>query len=165
MKIYCNGVTVQGYYDNIEIKVDNPYNNETINQIIEKMKNQEIQKILVTSYFGNIKSINLDLLLIETEKKQFFHQLNQLDMDSSFEVQKLAINFRKWTEWNKSKVIIDVLESYELQTIVVVHDLFNEIKISDGWSFLDDIISILQDYADTEERWNDIKEFWNNEAI
>ena len=62
MNIYSNGITVQGYYDDMEIKVDNPLNDKTIAKIIKKVKQPKIQKVLLLSYFGNVKSINLELI-------------------------------------------------------------------------------------------------------
>lgn len=103
--------------------------------------------------------------IMNEEDKFFTNVFNNLDMDSSFEVQKLAINFRKWAKWNKAKVTIEVLESYEFNTIVVVHNMFDEIHICDSWQFLKDIVEVLSEYADTDDRWEYMTYFWNNEVI
>lgn len=46
----------------MEIKVDNPLNDKRIAKIIKKVKQPKIQKVLLLSYFGNVKSINLELI-------------------------------------------------------------------------------------------------------
>ena len=106
-----------------------------------------------------------ETIVIQNEEEKFFNTFHQLDMDNSFEVQKLAINFRKWANWNKGEAIIDVYHSFKLDTIVVIHNLFDETKISNSWDFLKDVISILSEYADTDERWNDMTQFWNERTI
>lgn len=103
--------------------------------------------------------------IIKTEWNKIHNKLKNLDMDSAFEVQKLAINFRKWVEWNKGKVIIDVYDSYELDVIVVIHNIFDEIKISDSWGFLATILYVLQLYPQTDEDWEYMIDFWCNKTI
>lgn len=95
-----------------------------------------------------------------TPYETFFIRLHELDMDNRFEVQKLAINFRKWAKWNKGKVIIDIYESFELNTIVVIHNLFDEVKICDSWTFLADVEEVLEQYADTDESFDYMTYFW-----
>ena len=107
-----------------------------------------------------------DCIKIMNEEDKFFTNVfNDLDMDSSFEVQKLAINFRKWAEWNKGKVIIDVYQSYELDVIVVIHNIFDEIKIGDSWEFLATVLYVLQLYPQTNEDWEYMIDFWCKKTI
>lgn len=99
-----------------------------------------------------------------TPYNNFFNRFKDLDMDSAFQVQKLAINFKKWANWNKAQCTIEVLEAFQLNTIVVVHDLFTDTKIEDSWEFLNDIIYILELYADNEENFKYMVDFWTNEV-
>lgn len=94
----------------------------------------------------------------------FFNRFKDLDMDNAFQVQKLAINFKKWANWNKGQCTIEVLEAFRLNTIVVVHDLFTDTKIEDSWEFLNDVIYILEMYADNEENFKYMVDFWTNEV-
>lgn len=92
--------------------------------------------------------------------KNFFNKFENMDMNNEFEVKKLAINFRKWANWNKKKVTIDVYQSFALDVIVVIHDLFGEAKIVDSWEFLDSVVYILEMYIQTEKNWEYMTNFW-----
>ena len=115
---------------------------------------------MTSGILNDVKTIK-----IETEWNKIHNKLKNLDMDSEFEVQKLAINFRKWAEWNKGKVIIDVYQSYELDVIVVIHNIFDEIKIGDSWEFLATVLYVLQLYPQTNEDWEYMIDFWCKKTI
>ena len=102
-------------------------------------------------------------LKVENEWDKFCNQFKKLDMDSSFDVQLLAIAFRKWAEWNKGKCTIEVLQSFEFDTIIVLHDLFGDSKFEDSYEFLDDILYILDLYSDNDENWEYMIDFWYNQ--
>ena len=95
-----------------------------------------------------------------TPYERFFNKINDLDMDDCLEVRKLAINFRKWIDYNKGEVIIDIYESYTLKTIVVIHNFFDEIKICNSWDFLQDVEYVLDSYADSDESFTYMTNFW-----
>ena len=58
-------------------------------------------------------------LKAENEWDKFCNEFKKLDMDNNFDVQLLAIAFRKWVEWNKGKCTIEILQSFNYQ-----HQLF-----------------------------------------
>ena len=95
---------------------------------------------------------------------KFCNKFKKLDMDSSFDVQLLAIAFKKWVEWNKGRCTIESLQSFEFDTIIVLHDLFGNSKFEDSYEFFDDIIYILDLYSDeSNEDWEYIIDFWCNQ--
>ena len=95
---------------------------------------------------------------------QFCDKFKKLDMDSKFDVQKLAIAYRKWTKWCKSDCTIEILQSFEFDTIIVLHNLFMDNKFENSWEFLDDIIYILDLYSDeSDEDWEYMIDFWCNQ--
>ena len=100
----------------------------------------------------------------ETNWDKFCNKFKKLDMDSRYDVQLLAIAFRKWTEWNKSICTIEVLESYDFDTIIVLHDLFGDTKLENSYAFLDDVIYLLDLYSDeSDEDWEYVVDFWCNQ--
>lgn len=95
---------------------------------------------------------------------KFCNKFKKLDMDNSFDVQLLAIAFRKWVEWNKGRCTIEILQSFEFDTIIVLHDLFEDSKFEDSCEFLDDVIYILDLYScESDEDWEYMIDFWCNQ--
>lgn len=104
------------------------------------------------------------ILKDENEWDKFCNKFKKLDMDSNFDVQLLAIAFRKWVEWNKGKCTIEILQSFNFDTIIVLHDLFGDSKLENSYEFLDDIIYILDLYSrESDEDWEYMIDFWYNQ--
>ena len=83
------------------------------------------------------------------------------EIDDYDDIRKLADYFEKWVEWNKSKETIEVMKSNKFPVIIVVHHLYNEIKVSDGYEFTKDIKHFLQDYASNSiEDLEYMLDFW-----
>lgn len=123
-----------------------------------------MEKILKQIYEENIKRQSTNLKSL-TPEEWFFNKFKDLDMDNEFEVKKLALNFKKWAKWNKGKAIIEVHESFEFcNTIVVIHNLFGDVKIEDSWEFIDDVVYVLEQYGDTDESFFYMVDFWINEV-
>lgn len=81
-------------------------------------------------------------------RKELFFKLN-VDYDDIKIVKQLAKDFQEWCRWNKSYEIIEVIESKEFETIVVIHQLFDDyIKVTDSWEFIRDVKYFLKAYSD-----------------
>ena len=96
-------------------------------------------------------------------------KFNELDMDDLITVETLVLYFRAWLRWNKTYEDIEVLECENFRTIVIVHNLCDELSIYDSWKFVEDVIYWLEEYVthDSDEEflnlyYNDVYEFWNN---
>jgi hypothetical protein len=50
--------------------------------------------------------------------------------------------------------------SNKFDIVTVVHDLFYEIRICDGYELIEDIKELLYDYATTEEKLKYMIDFW-----
>jgi len=105
-----------------------------------------------------------DNMTHETNWDKFCNKFKKLDMDSKFEVQKLAIAWKKWVAWNKGKCTIEIWQSFEFDTIIVLHDFFGDSKFEDSYEFLDDIIYLLDLYSgESDEDWEYMIDFWCNQ--
>lgn len=100
----------------------------------------------------------------ETKLREIQNKLLEMDMDSSFDVQLLAIIFRRWVEWNKGNCIIEILQSLRFDTIIVLHDLFGDNKFEDSHEFLEDVLYLLDLYiCNNEEDLEYVVDFWGKE--
>ena len=95
--------------------------------------------------------------------EKFCNRFNKLDMENKDDVEKLAETFKKWVKWNKGDCTIEIWQSFEFDTIIVLHDFFCDTKYEDSWEFLDDIIYLLDLYSDeSDENWEYMIDFWCN---
>lgn len=100
------------------------------------------------------------------DKKEFFNKVFFLDGNDIEIVKKLAIYYEEWCYWNKSRETIEVRESEEFSTIIVVHQLFdNYIKVCNGWEFVSDIKYFLKEYSNqTKEDYEYMLNFWEDKV-
>lgn len=86
-------------------------------------------------------------------------------MDNIDDVKNIANTFQKWVETNKGICTIEILPSFEFNTIIVLHNLFIDTKFENSWEFLDDIIYLLDMYSDnSKEDWQYMIDFWYNDT-
>ena len=104
--------------------------------------------------------------------EEIINKFDDLDMDNFMTVQILVDEFKRWLNWNKTYVKIEVFESREFDTIIIAHKFFDSVKIIDSWEFLEDIKYCLNDYVnrtDDEDLHNlyfdDVYCFWNNNHL
>ena len=79
--------------------------------------------------------------------EEIINKFDDLDMDNFMTVQILVDEFKRWLNWNKTYVKIEVFESREFDTIIIAHKFFDSVKIIDSWEFLEDIKYCLNDYV------------------
>lgn len=100
----------------------------------------------------------------KTNRDKFWNKFKKLNMDDKFEVQKLAIAWRKWTTLNKERCTIEIWQSFEFDTIIVLHDFFGSSKFEDSYEFLDDVLFLLELYSmKSDEDWEYMIDFWCNQ--
>lgn len=89
-----------------------------------------------------------------------------IDGDDIEQVRKLANDYTEWCNWNKNYNAIEVKESNEFDVIIVVHDLFDFVKVTDGWEMVSDIKYFLRSYAlQSEEDCRYLVDFWKNKVV
>ena len=92
----------------------------------------------------------------------FLKKFNEIDMDEIDKVNLLVKNFEEWLRINKSYETIEVFKPKEFRTIVIVHNLYeHDLCIYNSWDFIKDIIYFLEEYSDTDERYEYMFNFWN----
>jgi len=97
------------------------------------------------------------------DKWDFLEQFHNIDMDNIKKVELLAKNFMEWCRWNKSYETIEVIKPKNFVTIIVVHNLWeSHLSIYNSWDFLKDVIYFLDEYADNDDNYNYMFDFWNN---
>ena len=96
------------------------------------------------------------------DKEELIWRMNNIDVEEIETVNQLKEDFIEWCKWNKAYPKIETFESQEFYgEIIVVHNLFEDVKIGNGWEFLTDIQNILMDYAEhSEENCKYMIEFW-----
>lgn len=96
--------------------------------------------------------------------KEVRNYLDSLDMSDIDTVKEVAQRCYKWADFTKTDVTIDVMPTSfntEYDTIIAVAHNFNGFPILiDSWEFLHDIVEMLEEYGETDEKMNDIKEYW-----
>lgn len=89
-----------------------------------------------------------------------------IDGNDIEQVRKLANDYTEWCNWNKNYNTIEVKESNEFDVIIVVHDLFDFVKVTDGWEMVSDIKYFLRSYAlQSEEDCRYLVDFWKNKVV
>ena len=104
---------------------------------------------------------------------KIINKFDNLDMDNYMVVKFLADDFIRWLHWNKAYEKIEVFESRELNTIIVAHSLFSDVRIIDSWQFLEDVKYCLTEYVNHEMEdeelhdlyFDDVYSFWNNNQL
>lgn len=92
----------------------------------------------------------------------FKDMFNELDMDQKMTVLDLVMAVTAWEYDNKyynGKCQVIELTNFQKE-IYVAHNLFDELQVVDSWQYLKDLITVLEEYADTEERKQYRDEFW-----
>ncbi len=94
----------------------------------------------------------------------FANKFNNLDMDNKMTVIEMVRAVMAWEYDNKyynGKAQVIELTNFQNE-IYVAHNLFDELQVVDSWQYLKDIIYVLEQYADTEERKKYRDEFWTD---
>lgn len=94
----------------------------------------------------------------------FANIFNDLDMDNKLTVLEMVRAVMAWEYDNKyynGKSQVIELTNFQRE-IYVAHNLFDELQVVDSWQYLKDIIYVLEQYADTEERKEYRDEFWTD---
>lgn len=94
----------------------------------------------------------------------FANMFNEIDMDEKLIVIEMARAVMAWEYANKyynGKCQVIELVNFQGE-IYVAHNLFSELQVVDSWQYLKDIIEVLEQYADTEERKEYRDEFWKD---
>ena len=94
----------------------------------------------------------------------FANIFNDLDMDNKLTVLEMVRAVMAWEYDNKyynGKSQVIELTNFNNE-IYVAHNLFDELHVVDSWQYLKDIIYVLEQYADTEERKEYRNEFWTD---
>ena len=89
---------------------------------------------------------------------------NELDMDNIVTVFELIRAMTAWEYANKyydGRIQVIRLNNFQGE-IYIAHNMFDELSIVDNWQYLRDIIEVLTEYADTEERKEYRDDFWND---
>lgn len=92
----------------------------------------------------------------------FANIFNDLDMDNKMTVIEMFRAVMAWEYDNKyynGRSQIIELTNFNNE-IYVAHNLFDELQVVDSWQYLKDVIYVLEQYADTEERKQYRDEFW-----
>lgn len=85
---------------------------------------------------------------------------SEIDMDNIKQVKKVVELFKKWITLNQGNCRIDVLVSDEFDKIIIIHNLFGTVKITDSWDYEKDMMQLLSFYCDTDENFSKVAEFW-----
>ena len=85
-----------------------------------------------------------------------------IDYNDFNQIHQLALDFEQWCWENKSYETIEVMESKHFDTIIVVHQLFDdEIRVIDGWEFIKDVKYLLKQYSmHSNEDLEYVLNFW-----
>lgn len=96
---------------------------------------------------------------------RLFRKIESFEINDYKDIRKLADIFEEWTRWNRSPETIEVIKSNEFDTIIVVHNLFDDfIKVTDSWEFIKDVKYFLQEYGtESKEYLNYMLDFWEEE--
>ena len=97
------------------------------------------------------------------DKEKLFKKFDELDMDDIDTVHQVRRDFLEWVEWNKGYETIEIFESQEFESIIVLHSFFNVLKAEDGWEFLTDIKYLLDEYSNNSpEDCKYMIDFWSD---
>ena len=96
--------------------------------------------------------------------KEVNDYLNSLNMDDINTVKEVKQRCYKWADFNKTDVTIDVMptsfNTNDNIIIAVAHNFNGYAILRDSWEFWHDVVEMLEEYGDTNEKMNDIKEYW-----
>lgn len=88
-----------------------------------------------------------------------------VDYNDFNQIHQLALDFEEWCWCNKSYETIEVRKSKHFDAIIVVHELFHETRVIDGWEFIKDIKYILKEYSmQSKEDLEYVLDFWENKV-
>ena len=80
--------------------------------------------------------------------KYLFNKMSTIDYKDIESIEKLAMAYMIWSEYNKGSEKIEVIESRKFDEIIVVHRLYDFVKVCDGWEFIKDVKYFLKEYAE-----------------
>ena len=135
--------------------MDNKIKTPTIGQIL---KEEFLDPLDITAY-----RLAKDIGVPSSRVLEILHDRRKITPDTSLRLAKYFGLSDKYFLNLQNDIDIRLLKENqkdEFDKIIIIHNLFGTVKITDSWDYEKDMMQLLSFYCDTDENFGKVAEFW-----